>query len=87
MVRLEETDPIDVPSEFKPTYCAKHGSGICLCTSDGMALDTMRRKSTGVLRALCPAKTKARRLLLQGFVFVRFQMPPTGEMWLHVSLM
>ncbi len=67
---------------YRPTYCWKFGSGRCLCSGSGILLDIFRLKSTKLYLLLCPEKTELRRLLLEGWLFARFN----GDTFFHCGL-
>ncbi len=67
---------------FRPTYCFKLGASGCLCAGVGICHDIFRRKLNGLVTLICPPKTLARKLLVEGWLFVRL-----GESsWWHDSL-
>ena len=61
-----------VPPAYRPTYCFKHGAGICLCAGRGILIDIWRRKTSGLTLLLCPAGQPMRYLLMEGWLFIRF---------------
>ena len=71
----------------RPTYCFKYGGGECLCTGDGVITDICRQRTTATLLLMCPPESKARKLLINGLLFVRFSGATGAPSWHHIGLM
>ncbi len=71
-----------VPDMYRPTYCFKYGAGTCLCSGGGIIVDFFRRKTSALTFIQCPAGSEARRLLAEGWLFLRLGQ----EDWVHCGL-
>ncbi len=72
----------EIPPAYRPTCCFKHGAGHCLCSGEGVVHDIWRRKTSGLTLILCPPDLPHRRLLLEGWLFHRYN----EVWWTHLGL-
>ena len=71
----------EVPPSAKPSLCAQHGCGRCLCKGHGAIVQLAARHLAGEICRRAPGKSTFRKLLRGAWVVCKI-----GDRWLHCGL-